>query len=639
MQFKYPEILYALFALIIPIIVHLFQLRRFKKQTFTNVAVLKRVKLQTRKSAQLKKWLLLATRLLLFAAIILAFAQPYTSKTNVLNKPIETVVYLDNSFSMQAKGKQGELFKRAVQDLVSQIPENQNLSLFTNNRTFKNTTVSAIKNDLLNLDYTNTPLSYDAAYLKGKNLFNQAGHLKNFIFISDFQQKKNHFTPKKETAINFSAVSLKPENVTNVSIDSIYVSNKTATVLELTVNVNSNTAQTENMPISLYDGEKLLAKTSASLAPDGTAVFSIDRNLPINGRVSITDNGLQFDNDLFFNINPSKKINVLAITNGQADFIARIFTKDEFELTTVAENALNYSTIEDQNLIVLNELDQIPSALANALLTFMQHGGSVVIIPSNTLSKDSYNSFVSAFGVRFNDLSPTPKHLTQINFDHPLFENVFNNRVHNFQYPKIERHFNLELESYANILQLEDQSPFLAQVKNLYVFSGAINKDNSNFQHSPLIVPTLYNIGKQSLKMPQLYYSLGQQVSFDVPVSLQQDAVLTMALDNNNMIPQQQAYSNKVTLTTANYLNQAGIYSLYNKDELVQHVSYNYDRDESKLHYQDLSNFNDIEVYNSIPHVFNVIKSETNINVLWKWFVIFALVFVLIEMLILKYFK
>ncbi|HSJ12255.1 MAG TPA: BatA domain-containing protein, partial [Gillisia sp.] len=65
MQFIHPEVLFALFLLIIPVIVHLFQLRKFRKESFTNVKFLKKLSRQTRKSSQLKKWLVLATRLLL----------------------------------------------------------------------------------------------------------------------------------------------------------------------------------------------------------------------------------------------------------------------------------------------------------------------------------------------------------------------------------------------------------------------------------------------------------------------------------------------------------------------------------------------------------------------------------------------
>nr|WP_321540474.1 BatA domain-containing protein [Flavobacterium piscinae] len=39
--------------------------------------------MQTRKSSQLKKWLLLATRLLLLVAMIIAFAQPFLKPKTV----------------------------------------------------------------------------------------------------------------------------------------------------------------------------------------------------------------------------------------------------------------------------------------------------------------------------------------------------------------------------------------------------------------------------------------------------------------------------------------------------------------------------------------------------------------------------
>jgi len=47
MQFLYPSFLWALLALAIPIIIHLFYFRRFKKVFFTNVKFLKEVKEET----------------------------------------------------------------------------------------------------------------------------------------------------------------------------------------------------------------------------------------------------------------------------------------------------------------------------------------------------------------------------------------------------------------------------------------------------------------------------------------------------------------------------------------------------------------------------------------------------------------
>ena len=77
MQFKYPAVLYFLFILIIPILVHLFNLQKFKKIEFTNVQFLKKISLETRKNSKLKKLLILATRILSFTALIFTFSQPY----------------------------------------------------------------------------------------------------------------------------------------------------------------------------------------------------------------------------------------------------------------------------------------------------------------------------------------------------------------------------------------------------------------------------------------------------------------------------------------------------------------------------------------------------------------------------------
>ena len=77
MQFKYPAVFYFLFVLIIPIVVHLFQLQKFKKIAFTNVQFLQKISLETRKSSRLKKLLLLATRMLCFLALLFTFSQPY----------------------------------------------------------------------------------------------------------------------------------------------------------------------------------------------------------------------------------------------------------------------------------------------------------------------------------------------------------------------------------------------------------------------------------------------------------------------------------------------------------------------------------------------------------------------------------
>ncbi|WP_338359178.1 BatA domain-containing protein [Yeosuana marina] len=640
MQFKHPELLYALFFLLIPIIVHLFQFRKFQKEAFTNVSFLKEVTIQTRKSSQLKKWLTLLTRLLILAFLIIAFAQPFFSKKKTFNTTTETVIYLDNSFSMQAKGNQGDLLKRALQDIITNIPEDEKITLVTNDNTYKNTTIKAIKNELLEIDYSSKFFSYNAALLKCKKLFKETNSIKNILFISDFQEEKSQFKPDIDSLFRIFAVKLKPVSTKNITIDSAYIAKTTGNTIELNVALKNQGDFINNLPISLFNNDQLIAKTSVAFSKDTTATFSLPLNQPINGKITINDTDLQYDNSLFFNINNTPKINVLCINNADDSFLKRIYTTDEFNYKSTTINELDYNVLAQQNLIVLNELNSIPNTLQSVLKSFSNQGGSIIIIPSANGAIDSYNALLQNYNTFFSGFIENKKRVTTINFSHPLYATgVFENRVSNFQYPEVNGFYNLSSNVSSSILEYDNSKPFLFQSKQAYIFTAPLNEANSNFINSPLIVPTLYNIGKFSFKIPPLYFTIGQENSFDVSVQLHQDDILSLESNDINMIPKQQYYNNKVVLTTVDEPSKSGIYTIKDKNKTIQNVSFNYNRRESNLVYQDISNIKNIKTSDSITDIFNTLKSDTKVNELWKWFVIFALAFLIIEMLLLKYFK
>ena len=641
MQFKYPELLYALLLLVIPIIVHLFQLRRFHKEAFTNVKFLKEIILQTRKSSQLKKWLILISRLLLLACVILAFAQPYSSNTKSFNTKSEMVIYLDNSFSMQAKGSNGTLLNSAIQDLIETIGDNEPITLFTNDITFKNTTLKAIKNELIKLTYSPSQLSYDAVILKGKKAFsNDENSLKNLVLISDFQQKKEPLNFEKDNEIETKLVQLKPVNTNNIAIDSVYISKIDVETIELTTILKNQGSPIESLPISFFNDDQLIAKSAVSIESETSTVFSIPIDKIIKGHLTIQDANLQYDNNLFFNLDKREKINVLSINEEDDAFIKKIYTDDEFNLTSVALKELDYNVLGNQNLIVLNELKEIPNSLITALKDFTNNGGHVLIIPSNEIILNTYNQLFNNYNLtNFLELNPTEKKITSINFSHPLFTNVFDKKVSNFQYPKVNSFYGLSSNYGASILNYEDGTAFLLNSSNVYSFTAALNEENSNFKNSPLIVPVLYNMGKQSLKLPQLYYTIGKDNTIDINIKLSQDDILTLNDGDYQVIPLQKTFSNKVELETNEYPNEAGIYSVKSNDEVLKNLSYNFSRNESDLTYFNLSSIVNADVSNAVDLTLQDIKSATNVNELWKWFVIFALAFLIIEMLILKFFK
>ncbi|RZS93643.1 vWA domain-containing protein [Aquimarina brevivitae] len=641
MQFKHPELLYALFALLIPILVHLFQLRRFQKVAFTNVQFLKKVVLQTRKSSQLKKWLTLITRLLALAAIIIAFAQPFTANTTVIGKKTKTVIYLDNSFSMEARGPKGALLKRAVQELLSDIPEDQQFSLFTNTETYNAITKKDIQNDLLQLDYSSYQMPYSAAYLKASQMLGKTQETINrIILISDFQQKGQPFDLTNSNDSTISLVQLTPISNTNVAIDSLYLDRDEKNDLLLQVRLRSTGKDADNISLSFYNDQILLGKTAVNIKKNSTAnaTFKLNENSLTQGRVIINEPALNFDNKRYFTLNQPEKIKVITINEGDDKYLQNIYTSDEFKYTSYDLTNVNYNDFESANLIVLNELKEIPVSLTNSLKSFVDKGGFVVFVPAVNGTISSYNQFFTLTGnTRFYQKLIQEKKITTIQFSHPIYNGVFDKEVSNFQYPKVNSFY--ATQSSNAVLLYEDDSPFLFKQNNVLVFTASLSKGNSNFKNSPLIVPTLYKIGKLSLKVPEISYTIGKTNVFEVPISLSQDGVLRLESKDESIIPLQQSLPTKVRLTTDDVPTKAGIYAIMNDGKPIQYLGYNYDSSESNLQYHSLTTNATYQVYDSVSDLFEEIKEDATINELWKWFVIFALVFLLIEILLLKYLK
>ncbi len=643
MQFKNPELLYALFLLIIPILVHLFQLRRFKKEAFTNVAFLKKINIQTRKSNTIKKWLVLLTRMLALACIILAFAQPYVTKSESATRPKETIVYLDNSFSMQAKGSSGALLKQAVQDLITQAPEDEELTILTNDETFRNTSVKNFRSELLQIPYSSLQLKESAITLKAQKEFsNDPSTDKRLILISDFQNQSIEPEPSQEGLEKFY-VQLLPVIRNNVSIDSVYISQIKTNSLELTVKLSSQELKEGNTSVSLYNGELLLAKGAASFAETKEALvkFDVENINKLQGKISIEDPLLPYDNVLYFSINKARPVKVLAINGSSSNYLERIFTQPEFTYTATDLKNLDFSAIPDYNYIVLNEVQNISSALSSALSAFAKAGGVTTIILSSKGDLSSYSQALQTLGsFQVGALSSSEKLVTTINYDHPIYRDVFDNRTKNFQYPTVSSAY--EILGGDVLLKFDDGKAFLTERNGIFIISGAIDTANSNLKNSPLIVPTFYNMARQSLSLPSLYVTIGTTNNYDIPIALPEDDVIQLqaTLDNLiNIIPLQQSRGNKVSITTSQEPSSAGIYNVRLADSIIQDVSYNYNREESIMQYQDFSTAENLNYQTSVTNLFDNLKSADSVQSLWKWFVIFALFFLLLEILILKLYR
>lgn len=641
MQFKNPEILWFLFLLAIPIIVHLFQLRRFRKEYFTNVKFLKELSIQTRKSSKIKKWLLLASRLLLLACLIIAFAQPFFKAKDSKGSSNEMYIVLDNSFSMQAKGQQGELLKRAVENLLEHSPENRSFSLLTNSETYWNTDIKSIRRDLQNLKYS--ALAFNPESQLAKIRARKSPFDKDVIIITDgIGVRPNQLKSIKD---NMNAWFILPEaeQRNNVSIDSVYLNQTLDNFYEISVRLSAF-GDVEEIPVALYNNGKLIAKTQAEFdAKTKNINFTIPKE-DFHGYASITDKGLAYDNTLFFSLSKPEKINVLSI--GSADksaFLSKIYTPAEFNYRNFEPGTLDYNLIERQDAVVINELKEIPQALQTTLKSFVEKGGNLVVVPAMDASLTEINSFLSNFGaVKLTNSQNVKKQITRISFGHPLYSGVFEKKIENFQYPETSASFTINSGGTA-ALAYEDQSAFLTAVQNqmstVYVFAAPLNRDNSNFQNSPLIVPTFYNMAQQISKSGIVSMTIGESRPYFVDAGLEKDEILQVRNNDERFIPVQQAMNNRVRLTFNESPTQAGNFNIFRGNDEVGKISFNYNRTESELTEVDKNVFADYEIIDNIESVFDKLQQDRTQNEIWKWFVLLALFFLITEILIQKFVK
>ncbi len=638
MKFENPELLYALILLVIPLIVHLFRLRKFEKHDFTNVKFLKKVIQETRKSSRLKKWLVLLTRILLFTCLILAFAKPYIPSETTAEESASTLFYLDNSFSNEGASGTNSHFQEAINELFEAAGNKQDFAVFTNDREYFDLNAADLQEGLQDIEFSSNQQDFSTISIRASEYFkNRPAASQTLILVSDLQQNMGspeNLFPDFQVAVIEPSSSL----IKNIAIDSAYVVNSDPQNIELQVLLNSNYTSEEPVSVSIFDGEKLLGRNSVKFNDSLASISFRLRNEQLdNGKIVLADNGISYDNTLYFNISEAEKIKVAIIGDAEDTFLKKIYTAPEFEVNSFKPKQIDFEKLTNSNLVILNELLSFPPSLANNLQSLIENGSTIVFIPALEITNQS--SMLNLLGFSgYDNLNQDEKLITQINYDHPIFNAVFEDRTQNFEYPKTQS--NYDIPASNSILQYENGAAFLRKsAGSTYQFAAPVNKSNSNFQSSPLIVPIFYQFGLTSLKLPKIYYNLESENKVNLRVEANTEAVIHLANGKENIIPIQQNLGNNIELSTAEIDLPAGNYAAELNGKRVATLSFNYSRFESDLQYHRISDLKNVKTYDSVKQFLNDLNESREITSLWKWFVIFALIFLALEMLLLKFLK
>lgn len=681
MEFVNPGFLFALLALAVPVIIHLFNFRKFKKVYFTNVSFLQDLKQQTQKQSRIKHLLVLLMRMLALAAIIIAFAQPYIpSQQKVVNPNEQNAVsiFVDNSFSMQAESEKGILLedaKEKAREIVSAYKESDRFQLLTNDFEGRHQFFVS-RDEVLDMvdDIKISPVvkSINEAMNRQKDLLNSSKmEIKTSYIVSDFQKSfVSQVEPHTDTAINFFLIPIPALNTDNIFIDSCWfeapVQQKDQSVL-LNVkikNLSDNGYEKIPLRLRLNGQQKSLASFDLSSQSETNVTLAYtNSNTGIQfGQLEIDDYPVNFDDQLFFSYTVSSLTKILCINgDGENLYLNSLFRNDSsFLLENRKQGTIDYSSFANYGLIILNELNTASSGLAQEIERFVKNGGSIMIIPSIEMDMISINQMLSKVtSESYNQLDTARSTIKYINLEHPIYADVFDEIPENLNLPVVFQRFGIQVQTTTPqevLLRLQNGGIFL-NVQNsgkgkVYLLASPLQNEYSNFAKHAIFVPTLYKIAISSVANEKLYYTLGQnEVIQASSVKMGNDEVFRIKKENTDfeVIPDHRMVGSGVDILVHDQINEAGNYILQTGQNIIKGLSFNNDRTESALDFythDELTNWlsesklSQIQIVETGSKSFAQTITELNRGIsLWAWFVLITLVFLLAEVLLLRLWK
>ncbi|MEO8761480.1 MAG: BatA domain-containing protein [Bacteroidia bacterium] len=678
MSFLYPSFLFALGALSIPIIVHLFNFRRYKKVYFTNVRFLKEVQQESKSKSTLKRLLILASRLLALTCLILAFAQPYIPSNHNIKKGARSiVVYIDNSFSMQAANKNGSLLddaKRKARELITASAASDKIQLISNDFYASSTSVLSKEQALDAVDKLNVSPSVKSLqeiYNRAKSNIDTDLKDAEFFLISDFQ-KNNVTNFKPDSLVETNFVLLESAPAQNIFIDTCFVESpyfQAGTSQKLHIKIkNLSDKEIENGSLKLYVNNKQIApvsfKANPNAATDALISFTCKDTGVQQGKLIVEDFPVTFDDTLYFSFHVNNRIPCLNIHKKEeksAQYLQSLFSNDSlFTYYDQNDQSIDFSYFNKSNLIMVNGLQTISSGLSQELKKYILAGGSALIFPSETADKDSYNSFFNLFNLpNFINIDTSTYRIDGKNLPKDLYEGVFEKTPDNMDMPSVHQHYVTKGNSRSGeevVLKLINGQPFLSLYKKgkgrLYVCTSSLNEKSSSFAKHALFIPTLIKIAILSRPSPPLYYDCGKNEAIDVSnVNTNGETPLHISSSETktDFIPELKITEDSKHLLTHGNPAYANNYFLQRDRINVEGLAFNYNRKES-----DLASFTKNELSAMIKnanwkrtHLIDASAGNMQASLaeigggtrLWKLFILLTLLFLAVEIILIKLLK
>ena len=679
MKFEFPNFLFAFVLLVIPIIIHLFNFRRYKVLYFSSLQFLKQVDEQTKSTQKLKHILVLIARLLAFSALILAFAQPYLpiEKNGKAGGNPVLAIYLDNSFSMTLKGTEGELISEAreqARKLINKASVETRILLATNDlsgieqrlvtkiealeRLDKIETSPLVKN-------TDVVVNWMRDIIDKEEATKQKLGTRQYVILSDFQKTSSSFKNlKSDSSSYYYPIQLIPQNLSNVYIDTIWFNEpnfKAGNNNELNIRIkNTGDKNLTNVELQLdVNGTKRDVFIDLQANQSSTTLINYSDIKPglKTGKVKVEDKQVSFDDEYFFSYEVKANSEVLII-NGKSSVpnIQRVYNLDTYyKVNSVDESSLTADMIDKKDFIVVNGPDEISSGTAALLTSFVQEGGSLALFPGENIDFNSWNSFLQRLKMPIlGTLQSEGVKVKSINYNDVFFNGVFEKKPDNLNLPLQTKIYKLSAGSSSkamNLIELQNGLPLFVRSNSNYsvfLFGSSLAPSFGNFTSNALFSTILLRSAEMSQRRIPISLTIGSDSKFPVYNAPKKESPLHVKNATIDYIPQTEKI-NQITYISiagieANVL-KSGVYNIEN-EAILGNLALNYNRSESDVTTLSESEINAGFLSQGIENLrFTTIDEGQSIARIelekpkeyWRIFVLLALLFVLTEMALIKF--
>jgi hypothetical protein len=678
MSFLYPGFLWALFALAVPIIIHIINLRSYVTVYFSNVDFLTDIEKEAKSKVLLKKWLLLLIRLLALAAMIIAFAVPVKRVGGLVSSTINQkyIFCLDNSMSLTANRNAVRLLdfaKNNANQLASSLNRSSQFYFITHQNTSfsPELTKDQLLSEIKKLETAPKSGMISDLLNRAQLIVQQDTTSQYQIFLfSDYQQSNTDFQEFKMARNAFvNIVNLEPDKINNVAIDCVWTDNPNHLFMQseiLHIQLRNYSQQLmENLQINLFINDSSRAYTVVSVNANSSKKVSFpykntDKGI-VKGHISIKDNGFQFDNKAYFSYLVKPKISVKVLAEKEQDWLLRFYGDTTYFrssfYTTFSEMKAK-SEISD--LLVINELQYFGFEEQEYLLEHLRTGNSVIFIPSmqNHLTT-RYNSILNELGASsITAFDTSTKNIAYIDFENPLFNSALEKQHNYIQLPFAKKKFGFSAPQVNEryLLRFTDKTVALSEIKYkggiFYFFSFSLSSENSDFINHPIIVPILFNAGFLSNSAHAISYRIDDGINIKTPVlyesSYQENIILRHAESGEFFIPGiSSSFDNRLAISFYNQLKDVGNYYVTSKNQDIFCLSFNYHPRESDNIFLSNQKIEEQLALNSLDN-YGIFASEleklgeNGANELieknfWHYFVILTILLLMLEMVLARY--